>query len=43
MFLNNAHHTGNYSYYITASDVFSMAGLTLINKINSIFHNFMWL
>ena len=34
-FLNNTHHTGN--YYITAPNVFSMEGLTLINEINSIF------
>ena len=35
-FLNKAHHTGN---YITASNVFSMAGLTLTNEINLIFRN----
>ena len=37
VFLKNAHHTRN--YYITAPNAFSMEGLTLINGVNSIFHN----
>ena len=37
MFLNNTHHTRN--TYIITPNVFSMEALTLINRINSIFHN----